>query len=144
MGNSKEFILLWYVYNSKVNTYNSSYTIIKSWIFLCWDDKNFKMKTTTSKIFMFWCYPFQNKIFSSDFLLFIKFEPQKILVCFERNEGLKSGRWVKSKKSLNHQSPVVEFSELPSFFTWLIWWAQTQKEQKIDTVQTYIYFPWTR
>ena len=115
-------------------------------MFLCLDDKNFKMKATTSKIFMFWCYPFQNKIFSSDFLFNIKFGPQKILVCFERNEGLnfemktlKSGRWVKSKKSLNHQSPVVEFSELPSFLTWLIWRAQTQKEQKIDTVQSNIF-----
>ena len=41
---------------------------------------------------MFWCYPFKNKIFSSDFLFNDKFGYQKILICFEINEGLESGR----------------------------------------------------
>ena len=40
---------------------------------------------------MFWCYLFKNKIFSSDFFN-DKFGQQKILICFQRNEGLKSGR----------------------------------------------------
>ena len=39
--------------------------------------------------------------------------------------------------SMIHQSRVVEFSELRSFLTWLIWRTPTQKEQKIDNLRHY-------